>query len=186
MNFWTPHIDNDDLLERGRFLLAWRLSIVTSILLILLMINFSDSFLHLSAYLASFSLTFSCFFLLYFTQKSRLVFILSSITGTVIVSFNLLYLIELYQAANIVWKIYIISFTFFGLGKKWGLGILLLNVISLVYYSLFVVNENLELLQPLNFQQQISLAVELTIISFLVSYIFYEFVRINDETYSQL
>ncbi len=186
MSFWTPHIDSENLLERGRFLLAWRLSFVTSVLLILLMINFTESFLHFIIYIVSFIISFGSLIFLHITKDSRYVYIFSSVLGTLVVSFNMIYLTELYQVANVLWKIYIVSFTFFGLGKKWGLGILLLNIASMVYYSMFVVNTNLATVTELACNQKISLAVELSITSFLVAYIFYEFVTINNKSFLQL
>ncbi len=186
MSFWTPNIKSDDYLEQGRFLLAWRLSIITGVLVALLTINFRFSTLHLITYFICFLLTVFCVIILHYTKKSKFVFIFSSVAGTIIVSINLITLNELYQAANIIWKVYIITITFFGLGKKWGIGILLLNLGSLIYYSLIQVNVNLQSIEPLNEFGKISLAIELTVVTLLIAYVIYQFTTINSLSYNKL
>ncbi|MBL1281597.1 MAG: hypothetical protein COA33_015075 [Fluviicola sp.] len=186
MSFWTPHIDSSDFREQGRFLLAWRLSLITSLIVALLTINFRFSSLHLMTYFISFLLTVLCVAALHYTKKSKFIFIFSSITGTIIVSFNLITLNELYQVGNILWKVYIITFTFFGLGQKWGISILLLNLASLIYYALFQVNTNLDSIIPLDEFGRISLSVELTVVTLLIAYVIYQFSIINNLSYNKL
>ncbi|HIP33087.1 MAG TPA: hypothetical protein EYG86_10015 [Crocinitomicaceae bacterium] len=186
MSFWTPEIPTDNYLEKGRFILAWRLAVVTSVLFVLLTINFSNSLFHFITYLVCLGLAIGSLILLHYAKSARGVYLMAATVGTVIVSYNLIYLNDIYQVSNIIWKVFIITYTFFGLGKKWGVVVLFANLLALVYYSLITVNYNISSIPNLDLFGRISLAIELTIVTSLTTYVIYQFVQINSKSHGEL
>ncbi len=187
MNFWKPNIDTDDFLERGKFILAWRLTILFCFaFLSLVVVSFAGTIEEFYTYilctlLAAVSLTY-----LHRTKKSYPIYWFLAITGTMIATYTVNNFIELIHYGDFFWMILIISFAFFGLGIKEGLLFLILNIVTIIYYVLFNVNINIEHLEPLKSHEKIGLIIELVIAIICISYVISQFVSMHKQAYGKL
>ena len=187
MSFWTPDIEVEDVFKRGEYILIWRLSLVTGFLFILLSINFvQDSLPHFLTYLFSFFISFGAIVALYFSKNSYYVYLIACFAGTIVVSFNFLYLTDIYQIANVLWKVFLIALAFFGLNKKWALFFFIINGLTFIYYSFYVVDININSIPEYTTVSKFSLAVELIMVTFLITYVIFQFVKIHEFSYNKL
>ena len=187
MSFWTPEIATDDFLERGKFVLAWRLTILFCSVFTILTIVFSvGTHEELITYIICTVLATGSLVYLHYTKKSNVIYWFLAFAGTAIAAFTLNVYAELVHYGDFFWMILIIAFSFFGLGKKAGLLFLVLNVGSILTYIYMSLNNNIELLEPVGAKVKFALAVELIVALVCISYVIYQFVSIHNLAYSQL
>jgi two-component sensor histidine kinase len=77
-------------------------------------------------------------------------------------------------------------FSFFGLGKKYGALFLVANLGTVIYYTLFSVNNNIHELNELDLMGRIALMVELLVATFSISYVVYQFTIFHTYSYKGL
>ncbi len=187
MSFWTPHIDSPDFLEKGKFILAWRLTILFCFVFLTLAIVFSvGTHKELWIYILCTIVAIGSLFYLKRTKKSLPIYWFLSIVGTIIAGFTLNAYPHLIHYGDLFWMILIISFSFFGLGIRVGILFLFLNLTSIIFYITTNLNTNILQLKPLNLETKFALIVELSIAVICIGYVIYQFVSIHKQAYSQL
>ncbi|MBL1281598.1 MAG: hypothetical protein COA33_015080 [Fluviicola sp.] len=187
MSFWSPHIKTDDFLERGKFILAWRLTILFLFaFLVLVVVFFNGSAEEFYTYSICVLLAVVSLIYLKKTHKSHPIYWFLAVSGTIIAAYTVNNFTELIHYGDFFWMVLIIAFAFFGLGVKEGVLFLVLNIATIIYYVFSTVNINIESTIPLNAQGKIALVVELVVAIICISYVIYQFVSMHKQAYSKL
>lgn len=110
--------------------------------------------------------------IMYKTRKYELVALLFSILGTVMCQLTLLYYTKEYHMVDTMWILVISLYTFFMLGKTWGVIVFAANTAGILYFVIFLLNTNLDTLGTLSegyiFGQVINFVIAALMISFLI------------------
>ena len=188
MHIFTPYTDNlANFYEKGKFILVWRLTLLFGVVFTLLTIIFSGTDTD-EAYVYSICTIIAFLALLYLkiVKKSRPVYFFLAITGMTITFYTSNYYPELMHISDFIWLIMIVLFSFFGLGKKYGLLFLGIAIFIILYFTFFSVNTNIQHAVPLDQSSKIGLALELSIATFSIAYIMYQFLDLHEFSYSGL
>jgi len=116
--------------------------------------------------------------ILWKTRRYEVIAILFSLVGTFLCQFTLLYFTDEYHMVDVMWILVITLYTFFMLGKTWGLLILGLNALGiLIFVSLFL-NTNLNELSDLSDGYILALNVNFIISTSLISFLIFQFLNV--------
>lgn len=107
---------------------------------------------------------------LYLTKNYRLVGAICSILTLFIVSGAFLWLHATHYLTP-VWMIVNIMFTFFVLGKKWGISILTAHFLVLFYYLINLHEQNIVAVESFSGNDTLTFIVEYAIVGFAIAYI---------------
>jgi len=188
MSLLSPNTDfESDFYEKGKFILAWRLVILfSSAFLVLTITIFNSNITEFLVYLTCSLISISALLYLHFTKRFKPVYHFLTISGVVIAFFTINFLPEFIHIGDFIWIILVIIFAFFGLGARFGFLYLTINLITVIYYSIFNVNSNIENIISLDTPSKIGLTIELSIGIICVAYVIHQFVIINNKSYSTL
>ena len=176
-----------DFYQKTKYLLAWRANIIFSILFGILSIVFINRPFNESViYLICFLFSIGCLTILSLTKKAKFVYYIATSFGTLVLFFTINILPRSIYAADYSWITLIILFAFFGLGRKTGAIIVLLNAITILYSILFI-NE-IDINSYLNNKIEDNIAVGLEVLTslFLSSYVIYQFIIINTHFHNEI
>jgi len=112
------------------------------------------------------------------TRKYGLIAIIFSILGTILCQFTLLYFISEYHMVDVLWIMIIALYTFFMLGKIWGVVVLSVNILGVILFVLFRLNENLTLVGQLEEGKVIALALNFAICGLLITSLILQFLKV--------
>ena len=171
----------------GKFLLAWRISFV--VLCIFIPLAIAYAFVDVNALVTTSSASaISLFSLIYLykTKKFKAIFWLFSIAGTVLGNFTLCYVHNLTHYVDFIWLVCAILIGFIGLGKKVGIGIIILNCIGIFIFFFFFLNQHITTLQPRDFDTIINEYLEILASFFVIAYLVHQFVSFQTKTQSAL
>ena len=79
---------------------------------------------------------------------------------------------------DVLWMMLITLYTFFMLGKNWGVAVLIANTAGTVFFVLYCLNENLSLIGSLEPKQVGGLAVNFIICNALIGFVLLHFLRV--------
>lgn len=187
----------EDHLVEAKLKLAYQISIL--FLLLFIILTYAYYFDSLESFITmSIGVVISSICLLVLHYKSNATFVLYtySISGVLVTSYALITFHETIHLADILWMLAAVSLAFFGLGKRWGIILLIYSLAAITYFILFSLNTNIRTVLPRSNYQLIALVMELiagfgTNVFILMKFInFYAFserelMRINSELESQ-
>lgn len=184
INPFFPNTDGlNNFYDKGRYLLAWRISFV--ILCIFIPLTIVYSFIDKDALVTTVSVLSVTLFSLVFlsrTKNFKPIFWLYSISGSVLGIFALCYVDNLTHYVDFIWLVCTILIAFIGLGKKAGIGIILLNCLGIFIFFAFFLNHHIETLEPRDDVTIISEYLELLASFFVISYLVHQFVSFQTKT----
>lgn len=177
-NWFKIDLGSLDFYERGRIKLAIRLCVLfSSVFLIMAALELFNSTRNFITYL--FCFLFPLFFLIYLikTKKYKVVYVSFCVIGTLLAFYTLNTFMEEVHYGDLLWMIVVILLAFWGIGRKYGLLFLILNLVSFNYYLLFNAEANFRYLRTYDAQVSISTMLEVTIAMIAIAVMIISFVR---------
>lgn len=175
------HLVFENVSDRVRFLLVWRLSLwftgIFAVLTALFFFDASDTFL---AYSIAFLIAFSSSIYLHRTGHFKPIFFFYAIAGTIVINGSAIIILDSPHFADFLWILLGVLMTFFGLGMRWGFIFLGINILPIIYFIFFRMDLHFEVLPQQSTLEKIILSLELIACNFIIGYIIYQFVKIKD------
>ena len=184
MSLFTPNTDSiDDFYDKGKFLLAYRISLffltAFTLLSVIYLINDINSILPIL--LTDIVVVFA-FIHLKTTKNVQPFFWIYTISGSLIIHFSLNHMLQLTHYVDLIWIMVIVSLAFIGLGSKYGLLFLTLNVVGIAYFFCFTLNHHIKVLEVRDPLELIGDVIEITFALLIIGYLLLEFVRYQKQT----
>jgi two-component system, sensor histidine kinase PdtaS len=178
--FYPKQINFSNQSDWFKYLLIWRLSLLFVVLFAALTIVFAfdaiDTFL---AYAAALAVSLSALIYLKLKKKFRAVFIGYAFAGTLIINISVILILDSPHFADFQWLLLIVFLTFFGLGMRWGFAFLGVNMIPIVYFNLFVLNNHIKHLPEQALSERIMISAEMVACYFAIGYVIYQFLKME-------
>ena len=177
MNWLKPNIHEDfDFYERGKFLLAWRLSAFFVLVFGLLagVYVFRDALIFVF-YFLTFIISTGTFIYLQKRQNPKFVFWVFTCAASIIVTISLFTIQYTLHYADFLWMVCIVMFAFIGLGRRMGIGFLVYLSMVVSYFIIFQLNTNLSQLQVHAPDQLLVVWVEVVFAFIVMTYLMHEF-----------
>ncbi|MDX1351225.1 MAG: sensor histidine kinase, partial [Putridiphycobacter sp.] len=137
-------------------------------------------------YLIGFTLSLFTLAYMYHTKKSKVVYIIAALSGTIILFFTINILPRSNHAADYTWLTLIILWAFFGLGLKAGLIILILNCFTIFYSAIVDPINSLNAMEVSATEESIVIGIEVITSLLLSSFVIYEFIVTNNHFHKKL
>ncbi len=173
--------------EKGRFLMAWRLSLLFSFVfailgVLVIRIDWKSAIVYwVVVTLASISLVY-----MKRTRISKPVFWIYAVAASLMTEFTLNFFLDTAHYTDFLWILSTIIFSFTTLGKKAGRATLLFHCIGVGYYVMFGFNTHFRLVEHHDLSQRIVLYAEILLGLFTVTYLVNQYVSFNNNTKDQL
>ncbi len=177
--FKIPDTDYTDYYDLARFSLTWRVcAFMTFALTFLgtLLLIFGQA-----AYAPTFVGAVSVFGFLIILKKTRKYPFVSgffTILGTVLCQFTLFGFMHEYHMVDALWILIISLYTFFMLGKVWGVIVLSTNAIGIVIFIFLFLNDNLTTVGYIGNPQLVGLGINFVICVILVIFLILQFIKV--------
>ena len=184
MKLFTPNTDSIfDFYDKGKFLLAYRVSLLFLIaftfLSVIYLINDVNSIL--TIFLTEI-LIIATFIHLKVTKNFKPFFWIYTIIGTLIINFSLNYLLSLTHYVDFIWIMVVVSLAFIGLGPKYGFLFLIVNILGLAYFFCFTLNLHIGIIESKKPLQLLVDFIEVSFALLAIGYLLMEFVRYQKHT----
>ena len=184
MSLFTPNTDSiDDFYDKGKFLLAYRISLffltAFTLLSVVYLINDINSILPIL--LTDIVVVFA-FIHLKTTKNVQPFFWIYTISGSLIIHFSLNHMLQLTHYVDLIWIMVIVSLAFIGLGSKYGLLFLTLNVLGIAYFFCCTLNHHIRVLEVRDPLELIGDVIEITFALLIIGYLLLAFVRYQKQT----
>ena len=177
MSLFTPNTSHfDDFYQKEKFLLAWRVSLVFSIVFfILAIIQFYLNLEGLIPVLSTFVIGLTSTVYLYFTKNYKAIFWVYALAGSLISFFAMNNVMKTSHYVDFIWIITSILIALIGIGKKEGIFFIGLNFIGICYFYFYTINKLVVTLQPKPLIELFSEFGELLFAFSVISYLLYKF-----------
>ena len=159
-------------LDKGRYVLAWRFSIVFSVLFAVIAVIFLP--IDLTSSLINAVVTVISVFTIFYLKRSKkykLVFWLFLVSGTLLVHVALNTTIKAIHFVDFIWLSVIIMLAYIGLNRTVGLFFLSLNAAGLIGFFLFSLDAHIEALESPDYFEKAAVVAEMMVAFFVVAYI---------------
>jgi len=179
--YYTNYID------KGKYLLTWRLSL----LFLLIFFSLSVAFLFVNLTAAVFyALVFLCaaggFWYLNKTKKYVPIFWMFTIACSVLNTIAFFTVMEIVHYAEILWIINIIIFAFIGLGRKVGMFFMIFHGLVISGHMVFRLNQNLLMHKQHTTMEITGTLVEILFALFTISYLLHQYLVFQTYAEDQL
>ncbi|OFZ60559.1 MAG: hypothetical protein A3D92_06720 [Bacteroidetes bacterium RIFCSPHIGHO2_02_FULL_44_7] len=178
MGFLLPNIESlDNYYDRGRFLLAWRISMAFTLIFLPLTIiyAFNNTEAALPAALAVLVSIISAIYLA-ITKNYKPLFWTYAIAGTMLTHFAMNYVLTYTHYVDFVWMSICIMIAFIGLGWLYGILFGIVNLLGVAYFFWFTLNKHIEVLQPKTRIEILSDLIEVLFAFFVITYLMRQFI----------
>lgn len=187
MGFFSRDIETDNFYEEGKFNLAFRLCILFSSLFMLLTIFESfNSIRNTVVYSICTIIPLAELIYLKKTKKYIVVYLTLCSLGTVVAFYTLNFFIEEIHYGDLLWMLLVIILAYWGLGIKFGVLFLILNIITLIYYFTFSVKTNLNSLREIDNIASLSVGIEVVVAFISITIIIHQFIKFYKYSYESL
>jgi two-component sensor histidine kinase len=172
--------DLDSFFAKAKYLMAWRITLVSSVIFLILSILSIQNISALSIY--SGLLLFSIISLIYLkiTKKFNVLYWLYITCGTLVVHYSLNAVPNFTHFVDFLWIIVIILIAFICLGKQIGLLFSIINIIGIICFYLFSLNTHIASLQPLSPDHLVIAIIEILMCMFSLGYLLHQYIVFND------
>jgi len=183
MNLFTPAFATfDDKIELSRFLLVWRICLAVFLLFIplnvLFIVSGQDSIV---LYLSAFGVSLINVLYLRYTLNYKVPALIIGIIGSIVINFSIFTVEESPLFTEFLWIALGIIIVFYTIGPKLGFTLLLLNLISLVFYMFVALeHKNLSFSSLGNIEQKVTISFEIIASMFLICYVIFQSVKVRD------
>lgn len=177
----------EDIYNRERYNMVWKLSIAFSFIFALLSALFYGSEpAAFAIYLCVFAVSIFSLFWLKFTRKYKLVFWAFIISATCLVIYSVNTLHHTLHYSDLLWMVNIILFAYLGLSKQEALIFVIVHSLSLGYFSFFRVNIHIQNLRPFNQVELIVTTIEIVFAFLVMAYLYHMNIRFQSFVQSEL
>ncbi len=112
------------------------------------------------------------------TRRYGPVGIIFCLSGTLLCQITLILFPEEFHFVDLLWIMIIVLYTFFMLGRVWGLAMIVLNSVGVIYFINGVLNHSLTLVGNLSQPEIIGLSVNVAICFSLITYLIFQFLYV--------
>ncbi len=188
MKFFSPDISQfSDYYERGKYVLAWRLSLLFTLIFgVLSTLYLGGDKLVLTYYLIIFVVSLATFIILKTTKKHTFIYWTFTISASTIVVLSMFTVQHTLHYSDFLWMICIITFAFIGLGRNYGLLFLVLHLSVAIYFILFELNYHFELLVARDSNELWVVAIEVGFAFIIFSYLIHRYLTFQRYAESEL
>ncbi len=183
---FIPESKYTNYYDIARYNLTWHLNLILLIFLPVLAIvlfNLGENAAYPS--LIGVGLCITIVFIIIKTKSYLIPAILYCVVGTILSQYTLIFFPESYHFVDPAWMMIIILYAYFTLGKVWGTVTLLSCLSGVIYFILFVLNTNLELVRNLGTEDATALAINFFICGIIISYLIFQFLKLNEYAENQ-
>ncbi|NRA10641.1 MAG: hypothetical protein HRT57_01640, partial [Crocinitomicaceae bacterium] len=186
MRLFTPDTSGlQTFKDKGKFIMAWRFTII---FVVLFSAMIPISFGHHSVVTILYSIIsfVSTVILIYLklTKNYHAIFLIYSITGTVLCQYSLNMIPEVTHYTEIIWMFVIVVFAFMSISKLAGWTFLVINVIGLIWFTLFNLNDHIAIVEAQSLSNRITNIIEIISAFLVLGYLVNQYVLFQH--YSQL
>ena len=188
LSIFTPNTDKlSSFYEKGKFILAWRLCLIFSFAFFVLSIVSINSIVEETlTYLFCLLISTSSMLILYRTNKFQFIYYFLAITGTILAIYTSNSFETIVHHGDFLWMILIITISFFGVGKKFGIIILAIHLLNIGIYTMYSVNLNIVNIVELDFAGRIGLMVEMIAATISITYVIIQFLNFHTYSYANV
>jgi two-component system, sensor histidine kinase PdtaS len=188
MQLFTPgHIQFDSYIERAKYLMVYRMTLLlTLVLLILTLIYYNVELFALVSYLVALIVGAISLIYLLLTQRYRNLFLFYAITGTVVAHFSCNFSATTSHYVDFLWMMVASLLAFVGMGRKWGLIILTANAVGISYFIFFTHNQHIAAIKPFTTAEAVGAYLELLMAIFILAYLMYQFIAFQNYSEAKL
>lgn len=188
MNLFTPDTSAiSSFEERGKFLMAWRLSILFILVFIALAFAFRPiSFKSTLVYLSVLTIAVAILIYLHTTKKSRLAFWIYAISGSIIAQITLNTILDSAHFGDFLWIVSGVIFAFVGLGRIPGLIFTAFHLLGIGYYLAFSINQHFDEVRYHRTGDKLALFVELFLGFVTIAYLLNQYLVFQNYSKKQL
>jgi len=188
MNPFYPNTDGlENYYDKGRFLLAWRISV--GFVFIFTPLTIVYSFLNLKAMIPAALVLFVVIISLIYlkiTRKFIPIFWFYTFSSSILANFTLYYVSDLTHYVDFMWITCSVLIAFIGLGKKAGVAVITLNSVGIFIFYFFYLNQHIVSLQPRSLTVLIGEFTEILFAFFVIFFLVRQFVQFQVRTQSAL
>lgn len=185
--FRRPNRVYNDYYEEARFQLTWRLNFVLSILLTLisLMFVYVRPFFALHYGLGAL-ISIAALYLLKKNKKYQASAIALTIVGFTVVISSVFLVAGIPHYIEPFWMTNIVLYAFFTLGDKWGFGMLIAEIVSILVFFLFFFQDSVSNVGSFEMSRLVMMGIEACASLALMGYIIMQFIKVNKLAERQL
>lgn len=188
MSFFSPDTSFfDNYIDKGKYTLIWRLSLL--FMFFFAALGISALFYDLKASMIDWTvllISSAGFFYLRSTKRYKPIFWSFTVFAAVIVSISLNVDMQTIHYSEMIWIVAVIIFAFIGLGRKAGLLFMFSLLIMLGVHIFFVLNSQIKEMREHDFNELLGLTVEMCFGIFSVSYLIHQYLLFQSYSEAQL
>lgn len=188
MGLFSPNTDFlTNYYDKARFVLAWRISLLFTLIFSFLSVLFILASASVVAFLIAFiTAIISSLTLLYLkaTKNYKSLFWIYAVSGTILSHAAINLVLDYTHYVDFLWMTACILVAFIGLGKNIGISFLVINFLGVVYFFIFTLNTHITTLLTKNSIEIFADLVEMSFAFFVIGYLLYIYMKFND--YSQM
>ena len=182
MKLFNPETGLSDNYERAKFLFAWRVTIICTIVFtVLLGVYIAELSEEFVVMIIALLISISALIHLWRTKKHKLVYWAYLICGLAIPHFMLNFETDAVYAKEFLWIVATVVLAFIGLGKKVGIAVLLINGIGLGVFLGLSLNSQLVDLSPRTNPMLIGDFLEICVTLFCIGYLLIDYLKMNEQ-----
>lgn len=185
--FSPKNTEFDSFIERGKYLMAFRLTLIFTIVFFGMSLVFiTDDFYAFISYFGAFLVAFASLIFLRLTKKYRYVFLFFGLAGTFLSHFAINVSLQTPHYVDFLWMVVASFLAFIGLGRKWGLVILVTNGLLSFYFIFFTHNRHIDLIKPFTPEVAWLSYIEIILAFFAIGYLMYQFILFQNYSETKL
>ncbi len=182
MKLFNPETGLSDNYERAKFLFAWRVTVICTIVFtVLLGVYIAELSEEFVVMIIALLISISALIHLRRTKKYKLVYWAYLICGLAIPHFMLNFETDAVYAKEFLWIVATVLLAFIGLGKKVGIAVLLINGIGLGVFLGLSLNSQLVDLSPRTNPMLIGDFLEICATLFCIGYLLIDYLKMNEQ-----
>ena len=148
LGLFTPNISFNNFYDKGRYLLAWRISVLFSILFFVLGIIYLLIEPIAAIPISSvFVISLSAVLYIRFTKNYKPIFWVYAISGTLVVHYAMNTIMNFTHYVDFLWATATILLAFVGLGLAYGIIFSIINALGFGYFYVNTINSHVEAME---------------------------------------
>jgi len=187
MSLFTPDTSSlHTYEEKGKYVMAWRFSLVFS--MVFFTLGTFISFISLTGgvlYVSTSLISLGTLVYLKKTKNFTPVFLLYALAGTLFSHYSLFTINNILHYADLLWILVIVVFAFISISKKAGWTFLFVNLTGVVFFIFFDKNATYSSVENVNFIM-FSMAIEIIMIFLILAYLVNQYILFQDYSRLQL
>jgi two-component sensor histidine kinase len=188
MNIFTPKAALfDSHIERAKFLMVYRLTLIFTFIFFALGLTFHDVEINaLVSYIIAFIASLIALIYLLITKKHNHLFLFFAIAGSIISHFSCNFSLTTTHYVDFLWMIIASLLAFVGMGKYWGMAIVAMNSVGIGFFIYYRHNLHIEIITPLNKLAATGAYIELILALFVFGYLMFQFISFQNFSEAKL